>query len=179
MRLVRQSVTANKTTLGDNIPNMLKVMAAASAPLLIKVCSDFGEVLRGGSVSGSANDGRLVTDGKSDDCEEDTAVYCVGLAILLEKTIVVLVAADRVAVDNVEGAPVTWGRAAAGLFDCAVCVGRLGITRGWFDATGSPDVVEVETGPRVPGAWLDTGDSLLFVAECGSSLSESSSSELE
>jgi hypothetical protein len=123
MRLVRQSVTVNKMNLGDNIPNMLKVMAAASAPLLIKVCSDFGEVLRGGSVSGSATDGRLVTDGKKDDCDIDTVVYCVGLAILLEKAIVVSVAAGRVAVDNVEGAPVTCGRAAAELFDCVDCVG--------------------------------------------------------
>jgi hypothetical protein len=102
---------------------MLKVMAAASAPLLIKVGSDFGEVLRGGSVSGSANDGRLVTDGKDDDCEIDAVVDCVGLAILLEKTTVVFVAAGRVAVDSVEGAPVTCGRAAAGLFDCVACVG--------------------------------------------------------
>jgi hypothetical protein len=80
---------------------MLKVIAAASAPLLINVGSGLDEVLRGGSVSGSAIDGRLIPDGKDDDCEADSVAGCVGLAILLEKTIVVIVVGSRVAVDDV------------------------------------------------------------------------------
>jgi hypothetical protein len=56
----------------------------------------------------------------------------------------------------------------------------LEATVGRLDAEDVPlDNVVVGSGPRVAGAWLEVGDSLLFVAEGGSSSSESESSDDE
>lgn len=60
---------------------MLKVMAAASAPLLISVGS--GRVRRGAS---SSPTGTPVIVGRCDDTSEIVVAGCVGRAILLEKT---------------------------------------------------------------------------------------------
>lgn len=60
---------------------MLRVMAAASAPLLIKVGS--GRVRRGGSSSAT---GTPLKDGRGDaDAETELEAGCVGLTILVEK----------------------------------------------------------------------------------------------
>lgn len=65
----------------ENIPMILKVIAAASAPLLIKVGS--GRVRRGGSSPPTGTPVRV--GGVSDDAELELVKGSVGRAILVEK----------------------------------------------------------------------------------------------
>lgn len=76
-----------------DVPNILRVIAAASAPLLISVGS--GRVLRGVSFSSA---GLPVTpeDGCSGNNETVVMLGCVGRAILLERSWVVLVVEELV-----------------------------------------------------------------------------------
>lgn len=81
LRLVMVSGCMDGVVAWINVPMMLKVIAAASAPLLINVGS--GRVRRGGSSSPTGTPVRV--GGGSDDGEIELEMGCVGRAILLEK----------------------------------------------------------------------------------------------